>query len=131
MKKDFDKWNILKKEISKRESPFFSEKEIWISHVGINVGDEEDGKGREFLRHFLIIKKWNNSMFWAIPLSTKTHKKGIFYYPFKFSKRSSIAMLSQIKLSDGKRLKRKIGIISKEDFNNISFRMQSFFNTGN
>ena len=33
MKKDFDKWNILKKEISKRESPFFSEKEIWISHA--------------------------------------------------------------------------------------------------
>lgn len=129
--KNFDKWNALKKELSERKSPFFKEREIWVAHVGINVGDEEDGKGGELLRPFLVLKKWNNSIFWAIPLSTKTHKKGVFYYPFKFSKRESIAMLSQIKLSDAKRLKRKIGEISEEDFINISQRMQSFFNAGN
>ena len=131
MKKDFDNWNSIKKDLTEKKSPFFSEGEIWISHVGINIGDEEDGKGADFLRPFLIIKKWNNSIFWAIPLSTKIHKTGVFYYPFQFSKRKSIAMLSQIKLSDAKRLKRKIGNISSEDFRNISVRMQSFFNTGN
>ena len=112
--KNFERWNILKQELSEKNSPFFSEGEIWISHVGINIGDEEDGKGRESLRPFLVIKKWNNSICWVIPLSTKTHKKGVFYYPFQFSKRKSIAMLSQIRLCDAKRFKRKIGIISKE-----------------
>lgn len=40
-------------------------------------------------------------------------------------------MLSQIKLSDAKRLKRKIREISPEDFQNILLRMQAFFDIGN
>lgn len=44
--KDFDGWNIKKKEINSKfhKPPMFKERDIWWISVGINVGFEEDGK---------------------------------------------------------------------------------------
>lgn len=46
MQKDFDQWNSEKKglEISGPESLQFHEREIWWCSIGINLGDEHDGK---------------------------------------------------------------------------------------
>ncbi len=67
----------------------------------------------------LIFKKFNKAVFVGIPLST-TKKSGKYYFEFEFiDKKRSVAILSQIKLFDTKRLLNKIGMMKKEDYENI------------
>jgi mRNA interferase MazF len=83
--------------------------------MGLNVGFEQDGKGQDYLRPVVIIKKFNNEVMWAVPL-TKNSKKNKYYFTFMFNgKGPSSAILSQMRLIDSKRLKYKIGDISQVD----------------
>ena len=122
LKKDYEKWHIKKTEVNRVEKrPFFHEREIWFCYIGENVGFEQDGSSPEFLRPVVILRKFNNEIFWAIPL-TKSHKKVSksiepYYYSFSFvSGVNSLAILSQIRLVDAKRLSRHVGTINEEDF---------------
>lgn len=118
MKKDFKKWHGQKQEIENdRPRVFFNEREIWFCYLGENVGYEQDGRGDEFLRPVVVLKKFNNEVLWATPL-TKTKKKSKYYFSFVFNaeKDMSVAILSQIRLVDAKRLKYKIGDIKISDF---------------
>ncbi len=122
MKKEFDTWNEKKKKVNNDHGrPFFHEGEIWFCYIGENIGFEQDGRGEDFLRPVLVFKKFNNNIFWGIPLSKSRNninkKNSKFYYQFKFIEGiQSVAILSQIRLIDAKRLARKIGDISKNDF---------------
>ena len=49
--------------------------------LGKNLGYEQNGSGNNFSRPVLVLKKFNNRMFWCIPLSTKQNKFD-FYYNF-------------------------------------------------
>ena len=37
----------------------FSEREVWFLKIGVNVGYEQDGNGKEYLRPAIILKKFN------------------------------------------------------------------------
>ena len=74
MKKDFKKWHEKKSAIhALPQRPFFHEREIWFCYVGANVGFEQDGSGSEFIRPVVVLRKFNNAVFWAVPL-TKASK---------------------------------------------------------
>ncbi len=119
MKKDFQKWHNRKKFLhEEKERPFFREGEVWFCAFGVNVGFEQDGRGSSFLRPVIILKKFNNEIFWGLPL-TKNKKKNKYYFSFKLNNKVSTAILSQIRLIDGKRLHYKIGVLSDTDFNEI------------
>ena len=45
------------------------EKDVWYAQLGVNIGNEEDGKGNTFKRPVLVIKKFGN-MFLVIPMTT-------------------------------------------------------------
>src|SRR3989338_11438777 len=110
-KKDFDKWNTIKKVIDNAENKkTFHEREIWFIKIGENVGFEQNGKGAEFLRPVIVYKKFSKNVFLGIPL-TKTVKEGKFYSGFKFKNQTSFAILSQIRLFDSKKLVYSIGRI--------------------
>lgn len=126
-KKDFDKWNILKKNLEKRSSfPFVSTKEIWWCALGVNIGIEIDGKNENFERPVLIIKAYNTEMIKIIPLTTST-RDNKYYFKIKkitFEGKMSYAVLSQVRTISAKRLLRKIGgKILKEDFNKIKIML--------
>lgn len=130
MKKDFQKWHTKKSEISEiKKSPFFHEREIWFCYLGANVGFEQDG-GEEFLRPVIVFRKFNNEIFWAIPL-TKSKKKlskktEQYYFPFSFLPEiTSLAILSQIRLVDAKRLSRHIGTINEDDFGELKKKLKA------
>ncbi len=127
MKKDFQKWNGEKSEIhEKKDRPFFHEMEIWFASFGVNIGFEQDGKGDEFLRPVAIIRKFNNEVFWGIP-TTKKKKSNKYYFEIKFGEdKSTSVILSQMRLMDSKRLRYKIGDVSKGDFEEIKNRLISF-----
>ena len=115
--KKYEEWGKLKENVNNVEfRAFFHEREIWFCYLGENVGYEQDGLGKEFQRPVVIIRKFNNEIFWAIPL-TKTIKESPYYFSFQFDEiTTSSAILSQIRLIDARRLSRKIGIISENDF---------------
>ena len=126
--KDFDKWNNIKKKVEGHTYPFFHEREIFYARLGINIGFEQCGKGEDFERPVLILKKFNNSVFWGIPLST-TSKTGKYYYHFEFfPKKRSVAIIPQMKLIDAKRLDRKIGKMSTDDFLSIKWLIAKYLN---
>ena len=80
--KNFDEWNETKKEVdSKNKIIGFNQFEIVFVKMGVNVGFEQDGKGKEFLRPVLVYKKFNNRVFLGIPLSSQK-KSGKFCYNF-------------------------------------------------
>ena len=114
--KNFDDWNKVKKHTEEKSGPFFYEREVWFTKIGENIGFEQCGKNLNFARPVLILKKFNNDIFWGIPL-TKSDKDGNYYFKFILNEESSTAILSQLKLVDGKRLMSKIGKIDKDNFN--------------
>ena len=98
-------------------SIFFSEAEVWFCHLGENVGVEQDGKGNEFLRPVIILKKFNEQMFWAVPLTSLQKPKSKYYFSFSFQEnKKNTALLSQMRILDVKRLKEKMGIMNERDF---------------
>ncbi len=126
MKKDFQKWHSKKALIHQSEKrPGFHEREVWWCALGVNVGFEQDGGGKDFLRPVIVFKKFNNEVFWGIPL-TQTKKDTPFYFQFNISQFDadgkevkripSTAILSQIRLVDASRLSHKMGDIVSADF---------------
>lgn len=119
MKKNFAKWNGIKEKVDTLDvnNFYFKEQDIWWSYYGANVGSEQDGKGREFLRPVLIFKKFSKTTCWVIPLSLKV-RNGTYYFPL-LSKSNTfrIAILTQMKMVDAKRLIKKIDSISMQEFN--------------
>ncbi|MBP7898518.1 MAG: type II toxin-antitoxin system PemK/MazF family toxin [Candidatus Gracilibacteria bacterium] len=113
MAKDFTNWHKFKAQLdSRKRPPTFSEGEIWWCSVGVNVGVEADGKNLYFERPILIIRKFNDEMLWALPLTSKM-KKGRFYSTLEVNGVIETVMLSQIKTLSSKRLQRPIGKINR------------------
>ena len=68
MKKDFQHWHNEKSNLHEEKiRPFFHKREVWSASVGINVGFEQDGRGEQFLRPVLVLKKFNEVL--MLPLA--------------------------------------------------------------
>lgn len=116
MEKDYNDWNNLKKTIAKVNRTFFDKGEVWFATLGKNIGDEEDGKNINFERPILILRKFNNNIFIAVPL-TSQNKDGKYYK--KIVSFDSTVILSQVRLLDSKRLLRKIGKVEAVELKEI------------
>lgn len=125
MKKDFYRWYLKKSRIhDKGGRPEFNVREIWYCHLGANIGFEQDGHGRDFLRPVVVLKKFNPAIFWSVPL-TRTIKNGSFYYVFSLNSVPNAAILSQLKLVDSKRLSHKIGLLSELDYLRLKEKLKA------
>ena len=117
MLKDFDRWNEKKKGIGNRSDIlYFKEGEIWWINLGLNVGFEINGKGEDFIRPVLILRKYNKYSFLALPLSTS---KNLNRYKIPIGlvdNKEAVAVLSQVRNIDSRRLINKVGVLGKETF---------------
>jgi mRNA interferase MazF len=121
MAKDFDLWNDDKKRIDKINKIFyFKEREVWWCSLGVNIGYEADGKNQQFVRPILILKTFGNGTCWMLPL-TSVKKENPYYYEclIQGAIEKSYIVLSQIKLISNKRIIKKMGMISREDFQKV------------
>jgi mRNA interferase MazF len=132
--KQFDKWNEVKKAIDcKNNKVGYKPREIFWIRLGQNVGSEEYGKGNEFQRPVLIIKKLTSNLFMGIPLTSAIKENNDYFHSFEFlNKQKNIisknsAMILQLKSFDKKRLMGKIGTINKKDFNDILEKTRKLF----
>jgi mRNA-degrading endonuclease toxin of MazEF toxin-antitoxin module len=102
--KKFELWFPLKSKIDLiQKVPVFREGEIWWCYVGENIGHEENGKGKMFLRPVLIIKKFNNRLFYGIPTSSIT-KENKYYFKINVKEKDISILMSQMRSMDANRL---------------------------
>ncbi|MBP6881616.1 MAG: type II toxin-antitoxin system PemK/MazF family toxin [Candidatus Pacebacteria bacterium] len=127
--KEFDVWNSQKKKIQSdtTEVNFFpKEGEVWMSAVGRNIGYEQNGSGNNFSRPLLVIKKFNNHMFWCVPLSSK-QKSFDFYFNFTDVQDQKVSLiLAQMKLVSVRRFNRKMYEIPEDTLGQVRKRLQTF-----
>ncbi len=115
MLSEFQEWHEKKSDIeSNLYRTYFQERDIWWCSIGKNVGFEQNGKGKNFARPVVVLRKFSNEVFWGVPLTTKI-KTGKYYVPVDVGDGiQRTATISQLRLIDGKRLYQKLGYISKE-----------------
>lgn len=119
MSKDFDTWNIKKKELETNKPNFYRERDIRWCSLGINLGYEQDGTSESYRRPVLILKGFSRNVCLIIPLTT-SHKKNKYHFSLGLvSGRESFAILSQIRLIDTKRLHDRLSVVDKKLFNEI------------
>lgn len=129
MSDKFDEWNEIKKKVDKKEGFKIKSATIYWVNVGQNVGSEIYGKGGDFLRPVLVVKKIFNHAFIGIPLTSKDKGKNDFlYFKFKDSKDTpQTALLAQIRLFDTKRVKSVKSRIPKSVLQEIKDRVKNIF----
>ncbi|MFA7252423.1 MAG: type II toxin-antitoxin system PemK/MazF family toxin [Candidatus Paceibacterota bacterium] len=119
MKKDFDKWNELKKRTDNLNViTRIREGEVRWCIFGINIGNEIIGKGEFFRRPALILKKYSGDVFLGLPLTTREHY-GDWYYEIIDRDLSRFVILNQGRILDRKRLAQKIFEISEIELENV------------
>lgn len=114
-KKDFKRWIKIKKRIHYENIiRSIKEGEIWWCRLGENVGNEICGKGKDFLRPVLIVRKLSKTNFIGIPLTSQKHV-GSWYVEFKFGEKYEYAVVAQVENISVKRLFYKMGEVPKDD----------------
>lgn len=123
MAKKFISWIFNKIIIDKTNiEREIKEHEVYWCSFGENIGFEQNGKGEDFRRPVLIFKKFNNNIFWGIPMSTKI-KDNRYYVKILLKNIEQSAIISQLRVLDSKRLDDKIGYISELDFWKIKLKI--------
>jgi mRNA interferase MazF len=134
--KNFDIWNIEKKIVAEKtdndlEDFYFREREVWWCKMGVNVGYEQDGKGKDFLRPVLVIKKLNKFTFLGVPLSSviKNENNRLKVNIILKDKTEAVndALINQIKIFDVRRIKYQLGTVKEKEFVLIKKSIRDIF----
>ncbi len=125
MQKEFDNWNEVKKKLDNTERRIsFKERDVLWCKYGLNIGYEQNGKGKSFMRPVLVVKKFNSKVFLGVPFSTKIKENNKFYHQFEFKGNKQSVILNQLKLMDAIRLSHRFGSIMPEQFDEIMEKLK-------
>jgi len=112
----FVSWTKLKIKIHFSEKNFVvKERQIWWASIGQNVGIEQNGKNCNFERPILILRRFNDEQFWALPITSKV-KIGKYYHAFVQNDVRYSVCLSQLRVMDKRRLLRHLGEMNEVDY---------------
>ena len=104
---------------------YFKEREIWWVSLGKNIGDEQNGKHKNFEHPVLILKNFNNKVLWIVPL-TSQNKSLKYYHQFEYQDKKYSVVLSQLRLVSYKRLVRKVRTLPEDEFFKIKEKIKNF-----
>jgi mRNA-degrading endonuclease toxin of MazEF toxin-antitoxin module len=128
MEKDFDGWFPEKKRIHDTEQhKLYQEREVRWCSLGANVGFEQDGTGVDQQRPVLILKGISRETCYVVPLSTSAKKHRYRLAVGVVDGKEAVALISQIRLIDTKRLVDKIGFLPKETFGSVRKAVRTMF----
>ncbi len=133
--KDFDNWNLEKKnidikgilEIDNISKDYIRKWEIRWCAIGVNIGSEIDGKGKEFLRPCLLLEESTPDIFLIIPMSTKI-KKSFGYREIEFNSQKVSLCIHQIKTISKKRIYGRLSKLSEGKIKEIRKYVVNYFN---
>ena len=118
-RKDFDLWNTQKKHLDEISNKLYHARDIWWCSLGLNVGVEHHGTGKDFQRPVLIVKGFSKQVCLAIPLTTSQKKNKYHVQLGTINGKESFAIISQIRLIDTRRLINKIAVLDIGIFETI------------
>lgn len=119
MEKDFDAWNVKKKVLDKnKRNLLFKEGEIWWCSLGVNVGEEVYGKGIDFRRPVIVLKKLSRNSCIVIPTSTQK-REGSWYHHLVVQNIERWALMHQMRFVSANRLYVRESALSDGDFNGL------------
>ena len=127
MKKDFDKWNEEKKRAHAEEARLYTVREVWWCRLGVNIGSEQDGSGRLFLRPVVIVRGLGPDTCLVIPLTTSPSQHPLRIPVGEIQGEKANALLSQIRVVDTRRLIEKVGFLEKEIFGRLRKAARTLF----
>ncbi len=120
--KKFDEWNEVKKDAEHNNRIIgIKPREIFWAKIGENVGYEQNGKGDNFARPVIIVKKLTKELFLGIPLTSSIREDSDYFHPFEYQNTTNgqvknTALILQIKVFSIKRLMNRTGIMDKTNF---------------
>ena len=123
--KQFDKWNEVKKRTDEIERNLkLKPRDIFWLKIGQNIGHEEFGKGKEFLRPVIVIRQLTSDLFVGVPTTTTKKDSNDYFHNINYINHKkeavqSVAMLLQFKTYSKKRLLSKMGTVNKNEFHVI------------
>ena len=118
--KRFLEWIGIKRKLDAHDydPPLVSEGDLWWCAIGENVGIETNGKGQNFTRPVIIVKKFGRFAFFGIPTTTQK-REGTWYAQFMHKGIEETALLSQARMFSYKRLDRKMGSLDGKDYKTV------------
>ena len=122
---DFNRWNKIKKNIAiKNRYPHCCKGEVWWCSIGKNIGVEQGCRKDSFSRPVLVMRVFNQDMFWGIPITStdddgKKENSRFYYKINNVDRLKGFCALSQLRLFDNKRLSRKIAKLNRINMNFI------------
>ena len=123
--RNFKAWMPVKECIhAQKIARSFREGDIWWCKIGENVGSEICGKGKDFLRPVVVIKKLSKNNFIGVPLTSKQHI-GSWYVDFVFKNKNQNAVIAQVENISVYRLHYKMGELPESDLLRISNRLRA------
>jgi mRNA interferase MazF len=135
---DFVRWIKVKVRIHLNENLLsFKQRDIWWANIGLNVGHEQNGKNDEYERPVLVLRKFGQNIFWAIPMTSKeinsNYRMKIKYKEYYRNitgdlleeEKEGNLILNQLRTISNKRLIRKMGVIAEADFDVVRDRVKS------
>lgn len=115
--KNFNDWNKLKIKIDKIGNfPHPKVGKIWWCKIGVNVGSEILGKGREFTRPVFVINDDGNESCICVPLSSKLKVSKYSCVINTVDGKVHTASVYQIKNIDKRRFKAKIYELDRNEY---------------
>ena len=125
--KDFDKWNLVKKEIhdTDREISIRAGEVRWVS-FGVNIGSEIDGKGASFNRPALVVGVFGAHLALIVPLTSK-NKSIPGYIPFEWKGKTDMLCVNQIRVVSQKRIFSRLAHISDNHLQKCKDEVKRFF----
>lgn len=125
MQKDFDNWNNKKKSLENKSSSYlFKTGDIWWCSVGLNIGTESCGKGTDYQRPVLVLKKLSKENCIGIPLSTQK-KDGTWFTEITIHGEQRYALLYQIRMFHTKRFQRRLATLDDKDMNIVRIKLKT------
>lgn len=126
----FDNWNEIKKETQKKEFILtIKKREIYWAKIGFNIGNEQYGKGKDFVRPIIVIRQLTSDLFIGVPTTTSIKDDSDYFHKITYKDDlnrdiNSSAMILQQKVFSKKRLLNKIGKVDLENFEVIKEKLK-------
>lgn len=123
--KRFDQWNEVKKRTNIIERRLkLKPRDIFWLKIGQNIGNEEYGKGKDFIRPVVIIRQLTSDLFVGVPTTSTKKQDNDYFHTIRYMNNKkediqSTAMLLQFKTFSKKRLLSKMGTVNKNEFDVI------------
>ncbi len=126
--KNFDEWNSKKKarDISNYKPPLVNEGDVWWASIGLNIGSEIDGKGSDFTRPVLILKKISKTFFLIAPTTSKEKSNNDWYVKVSHGQNYNYVSINQVKTIDYRRLWNRFYQLDTHDFEKVSNKFKDF-----